>query len=289
MRRLAGTAVGLVVVTSLLAFITYTFHALAHPPPAAPATPPAEAPVKVYGFVEPAGREVFISVPKAKRIVAVFVVEGKQVAEGQKMLSLESSVEAAQLEVSLARVEVLRKTVLLSAEELSRTKRNLEVGGATEDDYVSARLRHDINEASLSAVLREAGLNRAALEELTLRSPVDGVVYKLDVRLGETIVPEDRTSIILGPAELHVRLFLESFWIGRIEPGASLEVFDMETDKPLGTGKILSFSRYLGAKRIRTEDPVERQDTKYQEVTLSLDPRAEDIPIGLPVYVTLRE
>jgi HlyD family secretion protein len=289
MKRIVKTAAGVVTLAATLMFIVYTFYSLAHPPRAVPAAPLEEVPVKVYGFVEPAGGEIFLSVPQSKRIATLSVREGDRVSKGQEILALESTVEAAQLKVALARVEIFRKTVMLSADELTRTKALFEGKGAAEYDYVSARLRNEINEANLAAAAREAELARATMEDLILRSPVDGIVYKLDVRLGETIVPDDRARIIVGPAELNVRLFVESFWIGRIERDASLDVFDMETNEPVGAGRIVSLSRYLGAKRLRTEDPFERLDTKYQEVIVSLEPKRENIPIGLPVYVTFRK
>lgn len=286
MKRFARITAVTLIVVALIAFIGYTFYTLAHPPAGVLSAPFGDAPVKVYGVVEPEGRATYLTPPQAKRVAELFVGEGDAVGKGQKILSLESRVEAAELAVALARVEVLRKTVLLGADELVRTKNLFEGGGKTEYEYVSARLRHETNEASLAAASSEVELARRILEQLTLTSPVDGIVYKLDVRVGETIGPGDGARIVLGPAHLNVRLFVESFWIGRIERASSFEVLDVETGAPLGTGRVVSLSRYLGAKRIRTEDQFERQDTNYQEVVLSFEPKAEIVPIGLPVYVT---
>jgi len=50
-----------------------------------PAEPPdlGGAPQVLHGFVEPAGREVFVCAPVTKRVVAIHVSEGDTVAENQ--------------------------------------------------------------------------------------------------------------------------------------------------------------------------------------------------------------
>lgn len=287
MNRFARTAAVTLIVVTLVAFMGYTFYTLAYPPAAVSSAAGGDPPARIYGVVEPEGGATHLAPAQSKRVAELFVGEGDSVAKGQRILTLENRVEAAQLAVALARVEVLRKTVLLGADELERTKNLFEGGGKTEYEYVSARLRHETNEASVAAASSEAELARRMLEQLTLTSPVDGIVYKLDVRIGETIGPEDGLRIVLGPPRLSVRLFVESFWIGRIERAASFDVLDVETGAPLGTGSVVSLSRYLGAKRIRTEDRLERQDMNYQEVVLSFEPKAAIVPIGLPVYVTI--
>jgi multidrug efflux pump subunit AcrA (membrane-fusion protein) len=289
MKRVLKTVAGTVVVAAILGFIAYSFYALANPPGAAPGVSLADAPVRVYGVVEPAGGAVVLSPAQPRRVAVLFVEEGEAVEGGQAVLSFEGSVETAQLGVARARIDVLRKTVSLSADELARTEALFASGVVTEYEHASARLRHEVNEASLVAAEREADLAQAVLDDLTLRSPVDGIVYRLDVRVGETIGPEDRTRVLLGRSELHVRLFVEAFWIGRVRPGAEFDVFDVETDLPVGTGRVLSLSRVLGAKRIRVEDRLERQDTQYQETVLALEPKEDAVPIGLPVYATFEE
>jgi hypothetical protein len=122
-----------------------------------------------------------------------------------------------------------------------------------------------------------------------MTSPVDGKVYKFDVRLGETLASGDITRIIVGSPDLWVRFFIESFWIDRIAIGSRYKIYHSETNQYLGSGQVLSRAPYMGRRDFRTEDVQERFDTKFQEVVLSFTPEKNDIPIGLSVVAELVE
>ncbi len=63
---------------------------------------------------------------------------------------------------------------------------------------------------------------KAKLEQTVLRSPIEGIVYKLDVHLGETLASNDNDRIILGSDKLWVKLSVESFWRDKIAIGKVL-------------------------------------------------------------------
>jgi len=75
--------------------------------------------------------------------------------------------------------------------------------------YNQSRLKSELDTNSIAVAEREAELAKAQLEELRLKVPIDGMVYKFDVRLGETLSAGDNTRIILGDNDLWVRLFVE--------------------------------------------------------------------------------
>jgi hypothetical protein len=136
---------------------------------------------------------------------------------------------------------------------------------------------------------REVQLARAQLDELQLKSPIDGMVYKFDVRLGETLAAGDNTRIILGGKDLWVRLFVESYWLDRVKPGSQYKVYNSETNKLIGAGNVLFALPYVGRRDFRTEDSQERFDTKFQEVVLALEDTQSEAPIGLSVMAVLEK
>jgi multidrug efflux pump subunit AcrA (membrane-fusion protein) len=302
-----------------------------------------EAPARVYGRVEPQGREVFVAPRQSRRVARVLVQEGRAVAEGQPLCELDADVERQALQLALSRVresearldlvldelkrrepltatgpaanqQALRAAVLrvrefevrldLALDELKRAEGQFRDGLATEQDYVrksleAELLRRQVATAKTEAELEfgqktleaellrkqiataqaEAELRRRELDALVLRSPMDGFLYTFDVRLGEQLNPQDYQRIVLGKPEKQVRLFLESFWIDKVRVGDRFLVRDAETLRQVGLGKVVSVSDYVGARDFRTDDSLERLDTKYAQAVLQLE-SATSVALG---------
>ncbi len=285
--RIISWAIGLIIIGILINFMVTSFVKSSKPPQVAAPPVLPESPARVYGKIEPSGREVYVSPPQTKRVVGVYVKEGDMVSKGQVLCDLDADVETAQLNLALAKINSVKKALEISQDDYKR-KKNLYVKNTdSEFSYTQARLKAELDAQSIAVAEREAELAKAQREELRLKSPIDGIVYKCDVRLGETLAAGDNTRIILGNKERWVRLFVESFWLDRVKAGSSYKVYNSETKQYIGSGTVLYALPYVGRRDFRTEDAQERFDTKFQEVILSLDDVQSDVPIGLSVVAEL--
>jgi multidrug efflux pump subunit AcrA (membrane-fusion protein) len=258
-------------------------------PPAAVAQPPdlGRAPARVYGKIEPAGREVFVSPSVTRKVVRVNVREGDAVKRGQTLLLLQNDVEAAQLQVAQAKVESIRGALAISRDILKRKESLYAKNADTEYAFTQAKLQVELDMSNLALAEKEVDLVKAQLGQLELRSPIDGLIYKFDVRLGESLTTDDTSKIILGSADLWVRLSVEAFWTDRVRMGDRCQVFDSETNVLIGEGEVIAKAPYLGRRNFRTEDDQERFDTKYMDVILKLDEAGIHVPLGLSVVAVL--
>jgi RND family efflux transporter MFP subunit len=287
--RIIKWVIGLIIIGALVNFMFTSFVKSSKPPQVAKPPVLPETPARVYGKIEPAGREVYVSPPMTKRVIAIYVKEGDMVKKGQVLCSLESDVETAQVNLTLSKIDSAKKTLEITQDDFKR-KKNLYVQKTdSEFSYNQSRLKSELDASSIAVAEREAQLARAQLEELQLKSPVDGMVYKFDVRLGETLAAGDNTRIILGAKDLWVRLFVESYWLDRVKPGSQYKIYNSETNKLIGSGKALFALPYVGRRDFRTEDSQERFDTKFQEVVLALDDKRGEAPIGLSVMAVLEK
>jgi membrane fusion protein (multidrug efflux system) len=232
---------------------------------------------------------VYVSPDVTRSVKEILVKEGDAVSAGQLLCVLDDEVEAAQRRVASSRAASLEKSLELSRDTLARNRALYEEGRISEYEYTQARLQAELDEKKLNVAYGELGLARAQLEQLRLRSPVDGVVYKFDVRMGETITAGDNTRIILGPRELWVRLYVEAFWVDRVKEGGRYKIYDAETNEYLGDGTVIRRNPYVGARDFESEDLQERFDTKFQEVILSFENKKQNIPLGLNVMAELAE
>jgi len=288
MKKYLKLFIGGIIVLGIVLFIVTSFKKSSHPPQVA--LPPAieSSPVRIYGMIEPAGREVFVSPPLTKRVTEIYAREGAIVQEGEPLLVLENSVEEKQVDLAQAKVAQAQKALELSIDNLNRTKKLYARNIDSEYKYTQAEITKALDLKRLKVANNELDVAKAQFEQTILRSPVTAVLYKFDVRLGETLTAGDNTKIMLGASELWVRLFLESFWKNRVALGSRFRVYDSETGEEIGTGTVRYLAPYLGRRDFRTEDTQERFDTKFQEVVLELKSETT-VPIGLSVVAELEQ
>ncbi len=341
-RRFLGVLFLLLVVVIGISYIQISLRK-ASAPPAPSRTPSLDlAPVRLYGLVEPFGREVFVGPQKARQVERVFVKEGQKVSAGQVLCELEHEVESQALEVAISRVkesearrslilDELKRVMPLSGEgvapqpalrvavqrvrelegrlelvldELNRKKPLAQTGAIPEQEYTQKSLeakliRKQIATATSEAVIEysqksleaellrrqietaraEVELRKSELDTLILRSPIEGRLYKFDVRMGELLTPEDYQRIVIGKPEKQVRLFVETFWLDKVRIGDIFQVKDADTMGVIGSGEVISVSEYVGFRDFRSEDTFERLDTKYAQAVLQMKDTVS-VPIG---------
>ena len=283
--KLRRIIVFLVVVLVVLAAGNYVRLALKRAAaPLIPSKTPSldDAPARVYGLVEPLEREVFVGPLQARRVTEVAVKEGDEVAAGAVLCRLDDDLERQAVEVARSRLEETMRRLEMTRDELQRIRNLAAKEVVAESELSSIELKARYEEQLIEIARAELALRQTELEKLVLRSPVAGIVYKMDIRLGEHLTPQDYQRIIVGRPEKQVRLFVETFWLGRIRIGDRFVVRETETLRELGTGIVTAISPYVGARDFRTEDRLERLDTKYGQVILRLD-SASSLSINLQV------
>ena len=302
------------------------------------------APLRLYGRVEPLGREVFLGPLEPKRVTTVLVNEGEEISKGQILLELDSEVEQQAVQIAMTRVSELEAQLNMVLDELKRVEHLNEKGksdslyalqvpvlrvrelesrlalvmdelrrkepllrakAVSEQNYTQKSLEAEIIRNQIATAKAEAELNfsqkkllaesirsqietarnelelkKRELAQLTLTSPVDGLLYKCDVRPGELLTPADYQRIVLGDRRRQIRVFVETFWLGKLMPADSFVIKDGETLEVIGEGKVSEVSKYVGARDFRSEDSLERLDTKYAQAILLLSSENTEVPLG---------
>jgi hypothetical protein len=178
-----------------------------------------------------------------------------------------------------------RRAAAISREKLVRNQALVPAGVISDAEYAQLQLKQELDEADIVVRSRAAELANAQLSQKRIVTPVDGIVYKMDLRPGESFTPGDKDRIIIGSPALELVCDLETLWIGRIDTLREFDVFNAETGEAVGRARFASASRYLRPKQVQTEYPRERQSGTYQEVIMLFTPSKPGLPIGLPVMV----
>ncbi|MGC8841327.1 MAG: efflux RND transporter periplasmic adaptor subunit [Candidatus Sumerlaeaceae bacterium] len=243
----------------------------------------SQAPARLYGRIEPLGREIYVGPTVARRVVEIHVKEGQHVRAGEVLCRLDDDIESQTVKVAEARVAEAIAQAEITRDELNRKQQLVRDGKISQLEFSQIDLRFRYEESRVQSLLAELEARRTEWEKLTLRAPCDGLVYTFDVRVGEQLAPEDYRRIVLGSPEKQVRLFVETFWRDRVTVGQRFVVKDRETFEVLGEGVVEEVSPYVGSRDFRTEDPLERLDTKFGQAVVRLESLKKPVPIGLVV------
>jgi len=188
-----------------------------------------------------------------------------------------------------ARTEQLAKTGAATPDELERARRTAQSDLA---NYLGAQARQRAADAGsraediafararLLAAQARAAQAKATLERLTIRAPSDGEVLQLKLREGELYSFQgSEPLVVMGDTRtLRVRMDVDERDIARVREGAEAFVVADAFGATKFPGRVVEIGRRFGRKNIRTDDPVERNDTKILEVVIELQTHAQLVP-----------
>lgn len=212
--------------------------------------------------------------------------------EDRDAVSAETQAAKARSELSqsvLARTEQLAKTGAATPDELERARRTAQQDAASAR-AAEARLRaaesggrsEDIalQRARVLAAEARVAQARAALERLAVRAPLDGEVLQVKVRQGElySFAGVEPLVVMGDTTTLRVRMDVDERDVARVQLGAAAWVTADAFGATRFPGRVVNVGRRFGRKNVRTDDPVERNDTKILEVIIQLDARGQLVP-----------
>ncbi len=149
-------------------------------------------------------------------------------------------------------------------------RRSAALAGSRREDVLAARAR-------VSGAQARRDQARAILDRLTIRAPIAGEVLSVKVRAGEYYSPGAGEAVVMGDTRvLRVRMDVEERDIGKIRKGLYAYITADAFPGQRFPGRVIEIGRRMGRKNIRTDDPVERIDTKILEVIIELDKREPD-------------
>jgi HlyD family secretion protein len=236
-------------------------------------------------LLESAQADVLIAQAELKRVLKGLRKEdvATVLAEHQAALAKsESSTSTFQRLAKISDSGGVSAEELEKAEKLAATdKANLAAVQARKNSALSGSRSEDIEIAHARVKLSEAGKIKAQadLAKTELFAPYDGQVLQVKVRVGEFTNPTTSEAIVYGDtSQLRARIDIDERNISQLAIGnegyVSLSAFP---DKKF-SGKVIEIGRRMGRKNIRTDDPVERIDTKILEVVVELSEPANLIP-----------
>jgi len=180
------------------------------------------------------------------------------------------------------RLERLKKDQAVSATELEKAKLELIAAEAAAADTEKALAAAPIQRDKVAAKRRALD---AAADDLTLRSPVDGVVLETHVISGETLLPGGAAAEILDTSSLRVTVYLEERELSRLRLNDRVAIHaDGDALKEGWPGTIVQFGSTAEFSPKFTVSEKERGALLYKvRIRIDADPGA--LKVGMPVTI----
>jgi HlyD family secretion protein len=140
------------------------------------------------------------------------------------------------------------------------------------------KLKAEIERARAQLHEVQSDLNKTAIY-----SPIDGIVLHRYLQAGESVSRNSGPIVTLGDtSRLRVRMDVDEADIAHLRTGQRAYVTAAAYGDRKFTGVVSRIGQMLGKKRVRTDEPSERVDTKVLETLIDLDPGSR-LPLGLRV------
>jgi multidrug resistance efflux pump len=148
----------------------------------------------------------------------------------------------------------------------------------------------EVQRAEQNVLAREARLRaaRQGVDECTVRAPVDGMVLRLNVTVGETLGANPQRPALLfcpsGPRYIRAEVLQE--FASRVTVDQTAVIEDDTRSGQKWQGKVVRLSDWYSHRRSMLLEPLEYNDVRTLEALIEIDP-ATPLRIGQRVRVTL--
>jgi multidrug resistance efflux pump len=221
-----------------------------------------------------------------------------KMAEQQQAITATSYRLSSVRHVLARKRELLKMELALNPEEMAAAEDTVRELAAAETAEWS-KLRElelvdpvaQITRAEADVAAKQARLDQAryALDECSLRAPVDGKVLRLFVSAGDVLGEQPkRPAVQFCPTGARiVRAEVEQEFAGRVAVGQLALIQDDSTAGPAWRGKVTRLSDWYTHRRSILLEPLQFNDVRTLECIVQIDPGQQPLRIGQRVRVTL--
>ena len=229
------------------------------------------------GTVAPrAGHVALLSAPAPTRIAQVFVSEGQHVAVGSTLVVLEQS--------------SLREATRSAEAALIATQRSYERARTLSEAGILPRKDLEQATADLAKARSDVVTARRVMQLSVLRSPISGVVTRMNAVLGAAVDANQPLIEVADPSAVDIILSVTPAQAATVRPGSKVDLRSGQSASGdvVGLGSVMDIAGTVDSAsrsveiRVRsatTRRPLRIGETVYGEIGLATRPSAVTVPV----------
>ena len=279
-----------------------------------------EAPVKLEKYkvkaidqiigvarIEPAAKISPIGSESAGKIIQIHVQEGQFVKKGTLLLTLDQSLDVAQLQQSEAKlltkqqrsksleakIAALELKIEIADSERNRDRNlaNAQAGTQkaafdSENIYKNLKAELAITKADLAEANAALGETKMELnytkklsDKKNIYAPADGMVLNWDVKQGQTVTIGNKLGDFAPKGDLIATTEVDELFAMKVKNGQRAAINIQGTKERLSTGTVVYCAPYLSKKSIFNDRADNLEDRRVREVRVRID-KPEAVLIG---------
>lgn len=267
--------------------------------PAATATPRDFVAI-AKGKIDVEGGVIRLAAQREGLIQSVFVEEGDRVKKGQVLAQLDT--RQAELGVAQARADLTEAQARRTITQARANAAEREAGRLTDLAATKAVPMQEADKARDEARIQRGELATAAaailvaqeklkrelfeIEARRIRAPLDGRIVRRSAKPGDGASIFNVTELFLLAPETDriVRAELDEQFVASVRAGQRARILLDHDGKHAFEGKVTRLGEVFGARKLASDDPNERQDTRVIEMVVSVR-NGQSLRIGQRVQV----
>lgn len=265
--------------------------------------------------IEPAAKISPIGAEIAGKVVQIHVQEGQFVKKGTLLASLDQSLDQAQVQQSLAKVQTRQQRIKsleakVAAVELKvnladierQRDRNLADAKAgtqkaafdSESAYSNLKAelavaKADLAEANaaLAEVESERNYTQKLLDKKNIYAPTDGMILNWDVKIGQAVAIGSKLADFAPEGELIATTEVDELFAMKVKKGQRVQINIQGTTEMLSTGTVIYCAPFLSKKSIFNDRADNLEDRRVREVRVRID-QPDAVLIGSRVECVIK-
>lgn len=245
------------------------------------------------GITEPKSEIIAVGVDSVGIAEEIYVIAGQAIKKGDQLFKLDDREAKANYDLKLANYKAAEVQADDYRGQFELVEKLKDKAAISRDEYNKKQYAAELAEQKKNQAKAELDLAQIVLDKLTVVSPIDGQVLKVNVKLGEFYGQNSavKPSMLIGDlTQMNVRIEVDEIESYKVKNGG--EAMGMLRGNP--EVKIpLKFERiepYIVPKTTITGAASEKIDTRVLELIYSFDNTNYGILVGqqLDVYIKIQ-
>jgi HlyD family secretion protein len=236
--------------------------------------------IEASGIVESSNRNILIGVPDEGIVTQIWHVAGDQVKKGEPLFEIDNRALKANLDVLKANANIAKATLAKQSEKAHRLEAINDPRAISNEEVQSIKNDVLVSEAQLAAAQASIKEKEELIERHTIRAPIDGVILRDNIRVGQYVNNEHPAMIFGNLDQYQLRVSIDeenASYFDKHMPATAYFKNNTSIKVPL---KFKRIEPYVIPKKEITNEREERVDTRVLQVSYTFN-----APLNFHVFV----